>query len=131
MLLDIMRTGLFLLAGPDDRRSLPTSRRTAWVVYRSLFLCGSLALATALVLAKDATKSTNLWSLKPLVRPEIPRDICSSTNPIDAFIGEACRDKGLSPLGAADKLTWLRRVSFDLIGLPPSVEEQDSFARDE
>jgi len=96
-----------------------------------MFFCVWLVVAPAVVFARDATKSTNLWSLKPLVRPEVPRGICSSTNPIDAFIGEACRDKGLAPLSAADKLTWLRRVSFDLIGLPPGLEEQEAFARDE
>src|SRR5205823_6404954 len=68
---------------------------------------------------------------KPIVRPEVPRGVTSSPNPIDAFIAEACRDKSLSPVGTADRLTWLRRVSLDLIGLPPSIEEQEAFLADE
>lgn len=87
--------------------------------------------AAAVAGAKDATKSADLWSLKPLIRPQVPRGICSSTNPIDAFIGETCRDQGLSPLGTADKLTWLRRVTLDLTGLPPSLQEQEAFEGDE
>src|SRR5438093_6422018 len=81
--------------------------------------------------AKDVAKNTDYWSHKGLARHEIPRGVCSSTNPIDAFIEEKCRDKGLSPLSSADRLVWLRRVSFDLIGLPPSLEEQEALLRDE
>src|SRR5437016_10356388 len=73
--------------------------------------------------ARNVAKKEDLWSLKPIVRPEVPRGVTSSPNPIDAFIAEACRDKSLSPVGTADRLTWLRRVSLDLIGLPPSIEE--------
>src|SRR5437879_3387809 len=76
-------------------------------------------------LAGQVTKKEDLWSLKPIVRPEVPQGVCSSTNPIDAFIAETCKEQGLPLLGLADKLTWLRRVSFDLIGLPPTVREQD------
>ena len=125
-----MRTGLLLPAGQSGRLRLVPSPSTASIISRSLSFFALLVVSSAFVLAKDAARNTNLWSLKALVRPEIPRGVCSSTNPIDAFIWEACRDKGLSPLSPADKLTWLRRVTFDLIGLPPSVEEQEEFLRD-
>src|SRR2546421_2598194 len=98
---------------------------------RVLVCCACLVVVSAILIAKDAPKNTDLWSLGALARPEIPQSICSSTNPIDSFIAEACREKGLAPVGPADGLTWLRRVSFDLIGLPPSVEDQESFLRDE
>jgi hypothetical protein len=130
MLLHIMRTGLFLADGPSGRMGLVPSSSTASIISRALTFFALLMVSSAFVLAKDAARNTNLWSLKVLVRPEIPRGVCSSTNPIDAFIGEACRDKGLSPLSPADKLTWLRRVTLDLIGLPPSIEEQEEFLRD-
>jgi hypothetical protein len=97
-----------------------------------MFLCGLLTVASAATAtASEVKKKADLWSLKPLERPEIPQGICTSTNPIDAFIGEAWRDKGLLPTDLADKLTWLRRVSLDLTGLPPGVEEQEAFAQDE
>ena len=130
MLLDNMRTGLLLPAGQSGRLRLVHFPRTALIISRMLSFFALLVVASVFVFAKDAARNMDLWSLKPLVRPEIPRGVCSSTNPIDAFIAEACRDKGLSPLSPADKLTWLRRVTFDLIGLPPGVEEQEEFLRD-
>ena len=112
--------------------AFPTRQRGRLRLVPSLgVFCAVLVCAPVFLFAKDAAKKTDLWSLKPPVRPEIPRGVCSSINPIDSFIGEGCREKGLAPLSPADKLSWLRRVSFDLIGLPPSVEEQEAFVRDE
>src|SRR6266567_6050320 len=119
MLLANMRTRLLLPAGQSGRLCLVPSPSTASIISRTLSYFALLVVASAFVFAKDVARNTNLWSLKPLVRPEIPRGVCSSTNPIDGFIAEACRGKGLSPLSPADKLTWLRRVTFDLLGLPP------------
>src|SRR5207247_6647768 len=127
MLLDNMRTGLLLPAGQSGRLRLVHFPRTALIISRMLSFFALLVVASAFVFAKDAARNMDLWSLKPLVRPEIPRGVCSSTNPIDAVIGYACRDKVLAPLDPAAKLTWLRRVTFDLSGLPPSVVEQEDF----
>src|SRR3984885_1187350 len=55
----------------------------------------------------------------------------ASKNPIDAFIAEDYKAKGLVPVGKADKLELLRRVYFDLIGLPPSIAEEDAFLSDQ
>ena len=89
-----------------------------------------LLSATLAAPAKDQIKKEDLWSLKPIVRPAIPQDFTTSPNPIDAFVAVACREKGLSLAAPADKLTWLRRVSLDLIGLPPTVKEQEAFLAD-
>ena len=48
-------------------------------------------------------------------------------NPIDAFIAAEHQERGLTPQPPADKRVWLRRVSLDLIGLPPTREELDAF----
>jgi hypothetical protein len=87
-------------------------------------------LLTATAPARDQVKKEDLWSLKPIVRPPVPESAGGSGNPIDAFLAEACRARGISPVGPADKLTWLRRVSLDLIGLPPTLEEQEAFVSD-
>jgi hypothetical protein len=71
-----------------------------------------------------------LWSLQP-VRATLPPEGPASANPIDAFIRRAYREKGLRPVGKADKLTLLRRVSYDLTGLPPTPDEQEEFLKDE
>ncbi|HEY3840884.1 MAG TPA: DUF1549 and DUF1553 domain-containing protein [Bryobacteraceae bacterium] len=74
-----------------------------------------------------AKRAARMWSLQPVVRPEVPS---GASNPIDAFVGAMYQEKGLHPAPAADKLTLLRRVYFDLVGLPPTVEEQDAFLND-
>ena len=75
--------------------------------------------------------ANDLWVLKPVARPEVPTGRLGSPNPIDAFIAAGYEAEGLKPVGPADKRTLLRRVSLDLIGLPPSPEEQEAFLRDE
>ncbi|HSH96176.1 MAG TPA: DUF1549 and DUF1553 domain-containing protein, partial [Roseimicrobium sp.] len=51
-------------------------------------------------------------------------------NPIDAFIVSALQDKGIAPSAEADKRTLLRRLSLDLTGLPPTLEEMNAFLKD-
>ena len=74
----------------------------------------------------------NYWAFKKPVRHAIPQ--VSNTawvrNPIDAFILAALEKKGLSPSPPADKRTLLRRVTFDLTGLPPAPAEITSFLAD-
>jgi len=68
------------------------------------------------------------WSLQPIVRPAVPR---AGANPVDSFIRAKLSDKGLSPAPPADKRTLIRRVHFDLHGLPPTFEQVEAFAKDE
>jgi hypothetical protein len=92
-------------------------------------------LSTALVLSGIALSAPKegvvLWSQKPVVRPAVPAGVTRSRNPIDAFIAAELKKKGLRPAGPADKVTLLRRVYLDLIGLPPTPAEQDAFLKDE
>src|SRR5229473_4622799 len=77
-----------------------------------------------------ATKRPALWSQLPVVRPAVPAGVTTSSNPIDAFVAAQLKEKGLQPAGPADKRTLLRRVYFDLIGLPPTPAEQEAFLAD-
>ena len=72
------------------------------------------------------------WSLHPLIRPAVPalKNKAWVRTPIDAFVLAAMEAKGLHPSPPADKATLLRRVTFDLIGLPPTPEEIDAFLGD-
>jgi hypothetical protein len=65
-------------------------------------------------------------------RPAIPatHDCSWVANPIDAFVLAKLESQGLSPSRRADKLTLLRRVTFDLTGLLPTPAEQDAFLKD-
>ena len=67
------------------------------------------------------------WAFQPLTRPSVPRINAGNDNPIDAFISERLADAGLGPSPEADPRTLIRRVTFDLIGLPPTPTEIDAF----
>ena len=73
------------------------------------------------------------WAFRTPVRPSVPVIETGdwAQNPIDAFIAAEHQKRGLTPQQAADKRVWLRRVSLDLIGLPPTREELDAFAADQ
>lgn len=72
------------------------------------------------------------WSFRPVTRPEPPTtaDQTWSRNEVDRFVLARLEQAGLRPAPEADRASWLRRVSFDLTGLPPSPEEVDGFVND-
>jgi Protein of unknown function (DUF1549)/Protein of unknown function (DUF1553)/Planctomycete cytochrome C len=74
------------------------------------------------------------WAYQPIQRPEPPRvqpeDRARMRTPIDAFLLAKLRQRGASFAAEADRLTLLRRASFDLIGLPPSRAQVDAFLAD-
>jgi Protein of unknown function (DUF1549)/Protein of unknown function (DUF1553)/Planctomycete cytochrome C len=72
--------------------------------------------------------SLDWWSLRPLQRPVVPGD--PSEHPIDAFIQARLRREGLESSSEADRRTLIRRVTYDLTGLPPTPEEVESFETD-
>jgi hypothetical protein len=101
------------------------------VLRSTALLLTIIALLLALVPVSGAEKPTKpLWSLKPVSRPALPECDSALTNPIDRFLTVERNEKGLKPVGPADKLTLLRRVYLDLLGLPPTVAEQDAFLAD-
>jgi mono/diheme cytochrome c family protein len=79
-----------------------------------------------------SASAADWWSFKPLKKPDVPvsGDPKWSANRIDHFILAKLGDKGLSPSPQGDRRTLIRRLYFDLIGLPPSPEEVDAFAKD-
>ena len=72
------------------------------------------------------------WAFQPPRRPPVPtvRDGAWIRTPVDAFILARLEAAGQRPSPPADKLTLLRRAYLDLVGLPPSPEEQDAFLAD-
>jgi hypothetical protein len=72
------------------------------------------------------------WSLQPLAHHKVPHaDSTWIRTPIDAFVLAQLRQKGLTPSPEADKRTLIRRLSFDLHGLPPTPEELQAFLADQ
>src|SRR3954470_7423023 len=96
-------------------------------------ICGLLVTAIAGAKAEypeDAAKAHEWWSLKRLKAPAVPeagtritRPSETAKNPIDAFIEAKLAEKGLRPSPEADARTLVRRVFFDLHGLPPTMDD--------
>ena len=99
-----------------------------------------IAVKTSGGLSDDWThrryKPEHLWAYQPLKKPAVPSPagtpVPSSNrgNAIDAFIGAKLAAANVSPAPPADRRTLIRRVSFDLTGLPPTPEEVAAFLAD-
>jgi mono/diheme cytochrome c family protein len=74
----------------------------------------------------------NHWAFKSPVRPAVPNPPNSRwiRNPVDAFVLDRLDKEKLKPSPETDKITLLRRLSLDLIGLPPTIAETDAFLSD-
>jgi hypothetical protein len=72
------------------------------------------------------------WALQPVTRPTIPTAPtgASATNPIDAFLHKELHARGLHFNPPADRRALIRRLSIDLLGLPPAPAEVEAFVRD-
>ena len=87
----------------------------------------------AVSLAIDVEQGRKFWAfVQPQIapRPKI-QDDSWPLRESDWFVRAAQEEKGLQPVRPATKEEWLRRVSFDLIGLPPSLEEIEAFLKDD
>ncbi|MGY8770708.1 MAG: DUF1549 and DUF1553 domain-containing protein [Pirellulales bacterium] len=112
------------------------------ISYGVLCLLVSCSLATD-ILAEEDSKATiteepitdfdrQHWSFSPLVRPDVPEvkntDLVKSS--IDAFILAKLEANDLTPAAEANRTTLVRRLHFDLVGLPPSIKTVDKFVND-
>ncbi len=75
------------------------------------------------------------WSLQPVRRPSVPRVSGAAAawarTPVDAFVHEKLEAAGLAPAPPSGKRELIRRLSFDLTGLPPTPEEVHAFLNDD
>jgi len=87
------------------------------------------------VLADKSLADTDWWSLQPIEKPAEPElteeDRAWVRTPVDAFVMAKLRENGLSPSAEATRGELIRRLYFDLIGLPPQPEEVDAFVADQ
>jgi hypothetical protein len=94
---------------------------------------GPLARSRSLVAeVPSGSVPDTAWAYSTPLKPAVPRlaNTSANANPIDAFILAKLQAKQLSLSPRADKLTLLRRVTFDLTGLPPTPAEQEAFLAD-
>lgn len=110
-------------------------------MHRRLPLVALVVLASPLTragddLAKYDSKITAddraHWAFQPVKRPQIPspKGEAWCRNPIDRFILAKLEEKSWTPTPQPAALSLLRRIHFDLTGLPPSIQEQEQFLRD-
>jgi hypothetical protein len=80
----------------------------------------------------DFDKARQFWSFQPIQKPAPPpvRNAAWPQSPIDNFILAKLEAKGLAPSPLADPRVLLRRLYFDLVGLPPAPEQMDQFLRE-
>jgi mono/diheme cytochrome c family protein len=85
--------------------------------------------------AQAIEEARNYWAFRGLERPSTPpvstKNASWVRTPVDRFILAKLESKGIAPNQAAERRTLIRRVSFDLIGLPPTPEEVDAFVADD
>ncbi len=92
----------------------------------------------SVVVAKNgATKSyggvgRSHWAFQPVTKPAIPavKNTAWVKNPVDNFVLAKLEENGMSPNAAAEKATLIRRVYFDMIGMPPTVRQVQDFLND-
>jgi len=105
-------------------------RRFLWVA-----IVSTLLFSTGAVADDKPTPETDErhWAFVPPTRPEVPKVTFSAwvRNPIDAFVLAQLEENALKPSPEADRTTLLRRLSFDLTGLPPTANEVVAFLADD
>ncbi|MSR56567.1 MAG: DUF1553 domain-containing protein [Planctomycetaceae bacterium] len=116
---------------PDDQ----IATLTEWIKIGAPFRAGKTADAPALGQMAtpegiDTARGTH-WSYQPIARPQPPMIQTTgwALTPIDQFVLAKLESVGLKPNPESDKRTLLRRVTFDLTGLPPTAEELEVFER--
>ena len=120
---------------PADADPLPAEERAilaSWVAAGAPWPDDFATLPPALF--PDALKTSTHWAFQPIVRPPLPQ-IAGVTHPIDAFVTQALEAKGLAAKGLeiqseAPPATLLRRLFFDLVGLPPTPADVQAFTAD-
>ena len=131
---------------PDDEQRMPPAPQgrlsaeqikdlTAWVKMgapdpRKPSSTGTLSLPTKYGMSLE--EGRQFWSFKPVTKPELPAVKTANwvRTSVDAFILARLEAAGVVPAEDADKRTLLRRVTFDLTGLPPTPSEVEAFLQD-
>src|SRR4029077_871539 len=82
--------------------------------------------------SSDLEKGRKYWAFQPPQKAAVPKvkNRKWSSQPIDRYLLARMEQKRLTPVADADRTTWLRRVTLDLTGLPPTPDEIDAFSKD-
>ncbi len=129
-----------VVAEPPDARPLMPKEGTALTADEVDLLREWIAAGAewpdGIALKEPVVDNYDWWSLKPVVRHEPPVFSVDAAKqwirtPVDAFVLAKLREKELTPSPEADRRTLIRRVTFNLTGLPPTPKEVEAFVLDE
>ncbi|MEO8270314.1 MAG: DUF1549 domain-containing protein, partial [Aureliella sp.] len=118
------------LGAPDPRDSPPELMDNTDAAHES---DGPNATQHKPIKGMSIEDGREFWSFKPLTKPTVPspRDRDRVSTAVDAFVLAQLEAVGIDPAPPADKRTLIRRVTFDLIGLPPTPSEVQDFLSDD
>ncbi len=124
-------------AKPGKRPRMPKEGKTlsaTEVDLLKLWITEGATWPKDVIVQEKAKADKSWWSLKPLSSPAPPNPAglppAWAANSIDRFIYAKLADKGLKPSAPADPRTLVRRITYDLTGLPPTPESVEAFAKD-
>lgn len=118
-----------LVSGSDDGQQMPPEQKLPPAEIALLEEWVSRGAPDPRIAPTQHPSESDCWSLKPLVLPEVP-DVSGLEHPVDCFIIARLAERGLTLSPEADRRTLIRRLNFDLHGLPPSPAEVDAFIKD-
>ncbi|HEV3258474.1 MAG TPA: PSD1 and planctomycete cytochrome C domain-containing protein [Gemmataceae bacterium] len=126
---------LKMVSGPKPRmpkRGAPLTPRQVANLWRWIDDGAPWPRAVTLADPAQTSPAAEWWSLRPLSRPPVPavRDRAWPRTPVDAFVLAALEANNLKPAPVADKPTLIRRVTYNLHGLPPTPAEVTAFLHD-
>ncbi len=121
-----------LIPSSDASTELVGVEQLLTIMARVTVLLAMLRTVVELHSATIGPKERAFWSFQPL-KPSRAPSVTNSTwakTPVDRFILAKLESAGLTPAPPASRQDWIRRVAFDLTGLPPSPEDVAAFVKD-
>ncbi|MFT5104989.1 MAG: hypothetical protein ACI9UA_000607 [Pseudoalteromonas tetraodonis] len=91
------------------------------------YAAAALLLLVTCRAEEQARAGLDWWAFQQVVRPDVPKTTGPSANPIDAFVRAQLAQHSMTPAPAAARRTLIRRLHFDLTGLPPTFDEIEAF----
>lgn len=131
----ISYTGKIMMPPPGKLRPAEIAALTAWVKMGAPWPEAQAQGGAANGQAPDLTLTDaqkSFWSFRPVKKPTLPKvkNVAWAQTPIDRFVLAQLEANGLKPAPCADRRTLIRRVTYDLIGLPPTPQEVEAFVND-
>ena len=128
----VLRTGDYEMPPDKPLKETQIASLTRWVKQGAVWPGKAEVIVTPTSPAGFEKARREHWAFQPVRQPAVPalKNPAWVSTPVDAFILAKLETQGLAPSPAADKRTLLRRITFDLIGLPPTFAEVQTFEAD-